>query len=974
MMIKAWAESHGMTLYQGREGEKYPVRRWPKNAGYPCWEYEPWSGSGPAIAQIHPCLAILDADDQEARDGVAAMNLPPHLATRGVSYTKQVITEHHYLSLVGRPKRIVGMTPGLDFLSNPDSLELWIKIWDDGYEVISVQPDHRVPQLPDHLIELHHRAEEEQRQRKAADGDGVPVEKYRAEGIPSGHQSYELYRSACNLAARRFQPDGILAVLTEIVEHSELTRGPWHEHQLASMADRGYRRYGKPPIVVRELEMEEDPDPALYPSDEDHDDVPEPGPEQDSEPEPDQEDLSRHVTTPRLRVAPPAELAEWADTVIRQVLSLVWEMTDAARPADSKADGAQWGNMGKALFAVEILANPLGRLGDLDLLDYQRGATILQHAVLPVEYLDTVPGEDSRTALKEAFAVRFQAGWNAGAEKGGDVPAHLQAALDSWHPPCPLPREKIEAHRLPGRPGRWPVQNHVSKADDRGNGRRLLDHYGGRIRFADDQSSLSAYAFNGQRWLDGRSGGPGLAGEFADQTIQVLPVTEAMSLSVVVEYVDKDGNPVSDRDRFWSWLSAQQSDAKRASMTRCAATIEGMRVPVSAFDADTQWLNTLGGEVDQGRAEIDEDGKWRVVEPVVPHLGQHYAEHYHSRITGTAFDPSATCPQWEQAMKSWLGDDDLIKFTGKLVGASLRGMTTLKVIVLLLGEGDSGKSTFLAVLLDVLGSYAMTAQPSILRKNKGGGTLSDDLADLRGYRLVTTTETSSDAEMDEPRLKRMSGGDRLRARGMWQSSGEWEPQFLLWLATNYVPRLSGEDLALWNRFAPIVFPNKWTETGLTPDGKPCGVTDPNLKQKLLAEAPGILNWILKHLALLYTEGLTEPKAVTDKRNELRDQQDTVGQWLAVAEEARSAAPDTWDPLLTANLAEYDQTVRLTQAIQHYRHWAKDKYNPVGRHPFRTALVNHGYVVTKNGNIETAHGFGHQATEAHQCPVCKEKFR
>ena len=366
LMIKAWAEAHGMVLYQGREGDKYPMRRWPKNAGYPCWEYVPWSGIGPAITQIHPFLGILDADDREARERVDAMGLPPHFATRGVSYHKQVVTEHHYLALVGRPKRIVGMTPGLDFLSNPDNLELFIKVWDEGYEVLSVQPGHPVPQIPDHLIELHHRAEEEQRQRKAADGAGVPVERYRAEGIPSGHQSEELWASACNLAARRFQPAGILSVLGEIVEHSVLTKGPWQERTLASMADRAYRRYGKPPIVVREVE--EDLDPALYPADQDQEQVQEQAqePELNQKPEQKPEDLSRHVTTPRLRVAPPAELAEWADRVIKDVLAPIWKVTYPARPADPGAEGAQWGDMDAAMAAVDPAAEVLGWLGDLE--------------------------------------------------------------------------------------------------------------------------------------------------------------------------------------------------------------------------------------------------------------------------------------------------------------------------------------------------------------------------------------------------------------------------------------------------------------------------------------------------------------------------------------------------------------------------------------------------------------------------------
>ena len=85
----------------------------------------------------------------------------------------------------------------------------------------------------------------------------MPVEKYRAEGIPHGQQSYELYRSACSLAARRVQPAGILDFLAEIVEHSQTDAwDPWRESQLASMADRAYRRYGKPPIVVAQLEIE----------------------------------------------------------------------------------------------------------------------------------------------------------------------------------------------------------------------------------------------------------------------------------------------------------------------------------------------------------------------------------------------------------------------------------------------------------------------------------------------------------------------------------------------------------------------------------------------------------------------------------------------------------------------------------------------------------------------------------------------
>lgn len=258
------------------------------------------------------------------------------------------------------------MCPGLDLLANPHDQELWIKVWDSGFEVLSTQPGRRVPALPDHVVSLHRQVAEERSRRSTADGE-VPVGRYRAEGIEYGMQNPELYRSACSLAARRAQPDEIISVLAEIVEASETDPArPWRADQLATMADRAYRRYGKPPIVVEQMEMEDldpDQDLELY-----QDQELEPGQELELELEPEQENLPRHVAVPRLRVAPPAELAEWADEVVQTVLAPIRKMTDAARPADPRAEDAQWGDMGKALFSVELAAEVLGWLGDLDQL------------------------------------------------------------------------------------------------------------------------------------------------------------------------------------------------------------------------------------------------------------------------------------------------------------------------------------------------------------------------------------------------------------------------------------------------------------------------------------------------------------------------------------------------------------------------------------------------------------------------------
>jgi putative DNA primase/helicase len=625
------------------------------------------------------------------------------------------------------------------------------------------------------------------------------------------------------------------------------------------------------------------------------------------------------------------------------------------------------GDMKAALDLVEPVAEVLGGLGDLDLIDYQAARIALRQAALLFEHLEALDKGTSQD-LGEAFDQRFLDGWNKGAAAGHGVPAELRAALDKWHPPCPTPREDVEPHRLPpGREGAWPVQNFVSKADDRGNARRLLDHYGNRLLFAHAPSGLGEHAFDGQRWLDPASGGRGLAAEFADQAIESLPVTEAMSLSAAVSGFDKHGNPATDRGRYWTWLNAQQSDARRSAMIRAAAALPGKRVAVSEFDADPRWLNTPSGEVDLGRAEILGDGSWRVAEPVV-FTGQHFPEHHHTRITSAPYHLSATCPQFEKALLDWLGDEELVRFVGKMVAASVRGLVTLKVLVILLGGRNSGKTTFLEVLMAVLGGYATTAQPTILRKgNRGGSTLSDDLDDLRGYRFVTTTETSGAEEMDEPRVKRLSGGDRVRARGLYKSSAAWDPFFILWLATNEVPRMSGDDAALWGRLQPVRFPFVFAGTGKAPDGEPRKHADPALKDRLVAEAPGILGWIIRHLELLYWEGLAEPQAVGQERCKLQSQQDTVGWFLAEVE----ADSGMTDELSSEIVAGAHLKIRFTRLLKHYESWAKSKtITAVGKDRFRPALENRKVKITNPHNIETVHGFGHKAGKF-ACPVCGE---
>ena len=56
--------------------------------------------------------------------------------------------------------------------------------------------------------------------------------------------------------------------------------------------------------------------------------------------------------------------------------------------------------------------------------------------------------------------------------------------------------------------------------------------------------------------------------------------------------------------------------------------------------------------------------------------------------------------------------------------------------------------------------------------------------------------------------------------------------------------------------------------------------DANLLEKLQAEAPGILNWLLSGLAQWQELGLGQPPAVREAVKQYRQQADTIGSFLA----------------------------------------------------------------------------------------------
>jgi putative DNA primase/helicase len=169
--------------------------------------------------------------------------------------------------------------------------------------------------------------------------------------------------------------------------------------------------------------------------------------------------------------------------------------------------------------------------------------------------------------------------------------------------------------------------------------------------------------------------------------------------------------------------------------------------------------------------------------------------------------------------------------------------------------------------------------PTSTLQVKRDGNIPNDVARLRGARLVSATETSDGQRLDEAFVKQATGRDRLAARFMRAEWFEFVPAFKLWLATNHRPEIRGSDHAIWRRIRLIPFNARFVapEEKTNRDGEL--VQDRALGQKLRGELPGILAWAVEGCLEWQRDGLGLPEAVKDATADYREAQDPLGLWI-----------------------------------------------------------------------------------------------
>lgn len=426
----------------------------------------------------------------------------------------------------------------------------------------------------------------------------------------------------------------------------------------------------------------------------------------------------------------------------------------------------------------------------------------------------------------------------------------------------------------------------VEYLTDSGNAERWVRMHGRDFRYLVDDSCWLHWT--GSHWEQG--------GDAA-----ALHATKAVARSWQIDQLTEG----DDARRVLLRRHAEKSEAapRRAAMLTLAASETGISVASNELDRDPWLLNCSNGTVDLRTGKLQ----------------AHRREDLCTRMIPVAFDPAATCPTFTSFLAQVMPNIETREYLGRCIGYAASGVIREHVFPVLWGQtGRNGKGTLVEAVFSALGPYA-TALPNDVILESRNDPHPNMFAQLLGVRFGVAAELRPSDKLNEGMLKKLTGGDSIRARYMGGEFFSFSPTQKLFLQTNYKPRVRGGDPALWARMRVIPFGVSFV-----------GREDLTLKERLLRELPGILALIVRWCLDWQRLGLVAPAEVLEATADYREESDRVGQFLEERTEkaamARCPAGALW---------------------REFRTWCEGRgESPGAQNAFGTEVKSHGYASVK----------------------------
>ena len=415
--------------------------------------------------------------------------------------------------------------------------------------------------------------------------------------------------------------------------------------------------------------------------------------------------------------------------------------------------------------------------------------------------------------------------------------------------------------------------------------------HSGQVRFAyrlaQEYGSRLLHVFGlGWHWWDGSRWAPDDHGEATRAVLEVLRI----------EWQAAQTNRDLARD-----VTACQTAAGVRGILEIAEALESFAVTVGQMDADPYLLNCANGTLDLGTL---------VLRPHSP------ADRI-TKVCRARYDPQAHSEAWEAFLACVLPDEAVRRYLQRFVGVGLLGAVREQEFTIAIGPGANGKGVFYGAVLHALGDYGHTAESDLFMTTKANANAaSPAVMALRGRRFVVCSETEQDHRLAAALMKNLTGGDPITARGLHRDPVTFDPAHTVLMVTNWLPKVAGNDPAVWRRMRVIPFDVTIPEAE----------RDPGLGERLRLAADAVLSWAVAGWQDYQHRGMAAPEAVQAVTADYRKRSDAITRFI---EERLLVNPHMW--------------VSVADLWKAWESWATDDgAEPVSKRAFSEELDKRGW--------------------------------
>jgi putative DNA primase/helicase len=321
---------------------------------------------------------------------------------------------------------------------------------------------------------------------------------------------------------------------------------------------------------------------------------------------------------------------------------------------------------------------------------------------------------------------------------------------------------------------------------------------------------------------------------------------------------EANGMPDAMAQAHYEWVKASRNSRMVKNMVSLLSSRPGTtQVDVDKLDADPGLLGTRNGVVDLRTGKFREADRDDLI----------------TMVTAVDYDTRAKCPLFEKVVSDALNNDtEMVAWFQRLMGYTLLSNPKEQFMVIPYGSGSNGKGTILNAIREVLGDHAKNAKAeTFMDTGRTSDGPNESVLRLKGSRFVYMSEPSSGAAFNTGLVKTVTGGDAVTARAPWgKASIEFVPTWVIIMPTNHKPIIKDSDDGIWRRMKLIPFVRKFTGAE----------KDADLPEKLKAEYPGILRWLVSGALEYQRVGLgAEPRPVSEAHGSYRQDMDVLHDWL-----------------------------------------------------------------------------------------------